>query len=164
MSWIIEAGASLQKARSDVVWIAAQEAKMQTFVYDDVAKVLTLANLSKPQADFAAAVSCHYGLVARPMPLLAGKHRLQLMKGPNAAVPEPQLTAYSRTLTNDDLAQLQEPEEDSEHVLQCVPAVLRLVDRNLPLVMSLHSVAGRPRALTVVHRLIHGGALQPGAP
>ena len=89
------------------------------------AKSLTLANLSKSQADLLSALAPHYGLTTRPMPLLLNKQRLQLLKGSQAVIPEPELVAYATVLTEEDMHKLQAKETAGTFALRCVVRLRR---------------------------------------
>lgn len=109
----------MQKARADPYWLSAQEAKLKAFVQDRDAKSLTLANLSKSQADLLSALAPHYGLTTRPMPLLLNKHRLQLLKGAQAVVPAPELVPHAKVLTDEDVSRLQASEAAGTFTMRC---------------------------------------------
>ena len=114
-------GSCLQRARESLPWLASQEAKLADFCRDDTARALTLASLSKPQADLLTDVASHYGLSARPMQPLRNKQRLQLLKGPSPAAAAPQLATHARVLTEEDVARLQAKEAAEAHVLEWAP-------------------------------------------
>ena len=114
----------VQKARADLAWLAAQELKLRDFVGDAASKTLSLASLTKPQADFIAAIAPMYSLTMRPMPMLLGKHRLQLLKGTRASVPDPLLSEHARVLTDEDVAQLAAKEAANTFELRCAAQIL----------------------------------------
>jgi hypothetical protein len=109
----------MQKARADPAWLAAQEAKLKAFVGDLHSKALTLANLTKAQADVVDALAPAYSLTTRPMAMLMSKHRLQLLKGVSVAIPEPDLSAHTRVLTDADVTQLQAKAAAATFEMQC---------------------------------------------
>lgn len=116
--------ACVQKARAEPAWFAGQEAKLRAFVGDLHSKALTLAGLSKAQADALSALALHYGLPTRPMSMLLNKHRLQLLKSPSAAVARPELAAHARLLTDQDVAQLQARDAAAVCELECARPLL----------------------------------------
>jgi hypothetical protein len=111
----------LQKARAEPTWFSAQEGKLKAFVCGTDLKALTLANLTKGQATLVSALAEQYGLTVRPMPMLLSKHRLQMLKGPRSAMPEPQLVPYAKTLTTQDFMKLQAQEAASTFAMQYAP-------------------------------------------
>ena len=118
--------ASVQTARDQPEWLAAQAAKLRAFVCDPASKTLTCAGLSRAQAATVTALAAEYRIVSRPMPPLLNRHRLQLINSAAAALPTPALLEYAQGLTPDEVQLLREREDAALHILRCAVGLLRV--------------------------------------